>query len=442
MKRLVKMLVMIIGVLFLNAEEIQSFLIPIAQLEYTQGAISIAVDDHDRIFVANKTDGLSVYTFNALNGFTELTNINDGGSALDVDVSSDGQTVFLANENDGLRIYSFNNNSLNCVYHMAMDMDGGECTIVHANQIIGVLLQDDSLLSVIAYTKWEDTMRPRVYEYGSVQTRSWNGETFSSIISGCTYPRDPYDGFPGRISAYEKFDQNTDIIGCGSDGIKIVDGQRIVTGNFVRDIHVLNNKTILSANGTLGLMMHHYDDQLVLLDHIYECGKAYKVFENSKGTIFLANGFDGIRAYSCDTSFHFLAHADDGGNARDIAELSDGTLILANELGLVAYSFYTLGENDENEEYDFILNSNYPNPFNAGTKISFLLPEEIDASLEIYDIQGHRVKAWDLQNLSIGLHEQMWNGTDQNGNSVPSGVYIYRMVAGDFIESKKMLLLK
>lgn len=439
MKRLVKILLMIIGVLSLNAEDIQSFLIPIAQLEYTQGAISIAVDDHDRIFVANKTDGLSVYTFNALNGFTELTTIYDGGSALDVDVSSDGQTVFLANENDGLRIYSFNNNSLNCVYHLAMDMDGGEYTIVHANQIIGVLLQDESLLSVMAYTKWEDTMRPRIYEYGSVSTRTWSGETLSSAISGFNYPVDPYDGFPGRISAYEKFDQNTDIIGCGSDGIQIVEGPRIITGNFVRDIHVLNNKTILSANGTLGLMMHRYDDQFVLLDQIYEGGKAYKVFENSNGTIFLANGFDGIRAYSCDTSFHFLAHSDDGGNARDIAELSDGTLILANELGLVAYSFYTP---EVKEGDNFILNSNYPNPFNGGTKISFLLPEQIDASLEIYDIQGHRVKAWDLQNLSIGLHEQMWNGTDQHGNSVPSGVYIYRMVAGEFIESKKMVMLK
>ena len=439
MMRLVKIVCLIIIVSFLRAEDIEPFLISIGNIEYTQGAISLAVDDQDRIFVANKTDGLSVYTFNVIQGFAELAHINDGGSALDVEVSSDGRTVFLANENDGLRIYSFDEDNLQCIYHMAMNTEGGECTVIHAAQIIGVLLHDESLLSVISYTKWEDTMRPRIYEYGSVSTSIWEQNTLSSAISGLTYPRDPYDGFPGRISDYEKYDQNTDIIACGSDGIKMVDGPRISTGNFVRDIHVMHDKTILSANGTLGLMMHRYDEQFLLLDHIYEGGKAYKICEHSSGTIFLANGSDGIRAYDCDTSFHFLAHADDGGNARDIVELSDGTLILANELGLVAYSFYTP---EVNVEDNFILNSNYPNPFNDGTKISFLLPEQIDASLEIYNIQGHRVRTWDLKNLSIGLHEQVWDGTDQNGNSVPSGVFIYRMIAGEFVESKKMLMLK
>jgi len=114
-------------------------------------------------------------------------------------------------------------------------------------------------------------------------------------------------------------------------------------------------------------------------------------------------------------------------------------------LGLIAYCFADTSSNDENDAPEitgYILSSNYPNPFNAGTHFSYMLPKTNDVSFLIYNIQGKLIRSWDFQDQLSGIHEFTWNGKDQNGKSLPSGVYIYRMVAGEFVKSKKMVLLK
>ncbi len=85
---------------------------------------------------------------------------------------------------------------------------------------------------------------------------------------------------------------------------------------------------------------------------------------------------------------------------------------------------------------------NYPNPFNPTTTLQYELPEQTDVQMIIYDISGRKIKQWSCQNQQPGTYEIIWNSTDQNGNAVPSGVYIYRMVAGEFMESRKMVLMK
>ncbi|MCF7833261.1 MAG: T9SS type A sorting domain-containing protein [Candidatus Marinimicrobia bacterium] len=94
------------------------------------------------------------------------------------------------------------------------------------------------------------------------------------------------------------------------------------------------------------------------------------------------------------------------------------------------------------DESDIILSQNYPNPFNPTTTLSYELPEQADVQMIIYDIAGRLIKQWSYQNQATGTYKITWNSTDQTGNSAPSGVYIYRMVAGGFVESRKMVLLK
>ncbi len=84
------------------------------------------------------------------------------------------------------------------------------------------------------------------------------------------------------------------------------------------------------------------------------------------------------------------------------------------------------------------LNQNYPNPFNPSTTISFALPEQSSVRLEVYDVIGRRVATL-IQNeaMPAGRHS-----TSFDARSLASGVYIYRLVAGDVILTKRMLLIK
>ncbi|MFQ5674985.1 MAG: alkaline phosphatase D family protein [bacterium] len=91
----------------------------------------------------------------------------------------------------------------------------------------------------------------------------------------------------------------------------------------------------------------------------------------------------------------------------------------------------------------FALNQNYPNPFNPATRITYELASESRVDLRIYNQLGQEVKALvNFQKQLAGSHSAQWNGKDNQGRLVGSGVYFYRLNAGAFTESRKMLLLR
>ena len=85
---------------------------------------------------------------------------------------------------------------------------------------------------------------------------------------------------------------------------------------------------------------------------------------------------------------------------------------------------------------------NFPNPFNPITEIRYAVPEKSDVTLIIYNINGQEVIRWRREGIKAGYYKQVWQGTNNNGVKVASGLYIYRLEAGNFVQSKKMLLLK
>ncbi len=91
---------------------------------------------------------------------------------------------------------------------------------------------------------------------------------------------------------------------------------------------------------------------------------------------------------------------------------------------------------------DFMLRQNFPNPFNPETSIRLQLPEASQVTLKVYNILGQEIKTLVNKNLDAGYHTIRWDGTNNIGLKVASGVYIYRMKAGGFINSKKMVFLK
>lgn len=88
------------------------------------------------------------------------------------------------------------------------------------------------------------------------------------------------------------------------------------------------------------------------------------------------------------------------------------------------------------------LSSNYPNPFNPATTISYSLPEKENVNISVYNINGKLVQILVNACKEAGSHNAIWNGKDQSGNTVSSGVYFYRINAGNFSETKRMLLVK
>jgi hypothetical protein len=83
------------------------------------------------------------------------------------------------------------------------------------------------------------------------------------------------------------------------------------------------------------------------------------------------------------------------------------------------------------------LEQNYPNPFNPATTISFDIPAKSFVSLRVFDALGREVSALLGEELSPGTYSRQWNAVN-----VPSGIYFYRLQAGEFVETKKMILLR
>jgi serine protease len=91
---------------------------------------------------------------------------------------------------------------------------------------------------------------------------------------------------------------------------------------------------------------------------------------------------------------------------------------------------------------EFALSQNYPNPFNLETQFTLSLPAESKVSFVIYNVAGQKVKTLVDGYMNAGTHTLIWDGTNEYGNVVSSGIYFYKVVAGDIVTTKKMILMK
>jgi len=88
------------------------------------------------------------------------------------------------------------------------------------------------------------------------------------------------------------------------------------------------------------------------------------------------------------------------------------------------------------------LYQNFPNPFNPTTTISYDLPERSDLNLTIYDVTGRDMVILENQEQPAGHYEFQWNGVDESGNQVSTGIYLARLQAGEYSKTIKMVLLR
>ena len=138
-------------------------------------------------------------------------------------------------------------------------------------------------------------------------------------------------------------------------------------------------------------------------------------------------------------------------------DASQRDLFITDKNGLVVYQqnitsgisndiydiiFNYLETKDVSTPYKINLHQNYPNPFNPTTLIRYDLPVNEHVSINIYDPTGKRVKSLVNTNQDAGYRSINWNATNEVGQPVSAGMYIYTIQAGEFRQTKKMVLLK
>ena len=101
----------------------------------------------------------------------------------------------------------------------------------------------------------------------------------------------------------------------------------------------------------------------------------------------------------------------------------------------------TIGDKGDGIPESYALLQNYPNPFNPKTTIHYQLPQAADVRLEIYNLLGQKIRSLLNKRIVAGYHHTIWDGRDDFGTQVASGVYLYRIETEQFCQVRKMLLL-
>ncbi|MCH7733046.1 MAG: T9SS type A sorting domain-containing protein [Candidatus Marinimicrobia bacterium] len=142
-----------------------------------------------------------------------------------------------------------------------------------------------------------------------------------------------------------------------------------------------------------------------------------------------------------------IADMDNDGHMEIVATVPwSGDNPVPNLLGLYVFEFentqLSVDKPSDQVPMTYSLRQNYPNPFNPVTRISYDIIEATNVTIRIYDLLGHSVKTLVNERKDVGFYTTLWNGLDQSGSKVASGVYFYRLETERFTATKKMLLLK
>ena len=97
---------------------------------------------------------------------------------------------------------------------------------------------------------------------------------------------------------------------------------------------------------------------------------------------------------------------------------------------------------DDQIPFTFAVGHNYPNPFNPTTTIKYQLPQMSDVKLVIYNVLGQKVRTLINRQVEAGYHTVVWDGHNDSGQQVATGLYIYKFEASDYVKTMKMMLLK
>jgi hypothetical protein len=196
------------------------------------------------------------------------------------------------------------------------------------------------------------------------------------------------------------------------------------------------------------------EDGLCLGTDCYDTpGVAYDVVV-SGSLIYAADGPGGMRVFSwSDSSLTEVGYYDTQGSAVGIILVGLYSYLADSDSGLIILEYYGGPSSIDGSEgrdislpMSFALSQNYPNPFNPSTTISFDVPGDLQSSqpvnLAVYDIRGRLVRTLADSEFEPGRYQIHWDGRSDSGVRVSSGIYLYRLKAGNETFTRKMAVLK
>jgi len=157
---------------------------------------------------------------------------------------------------------------------------------------------------------------------------------------------------------------------------------------------------------------------------------------------------DGITIIDTDSTLVQLAGVQDGEKKLNRSQTSQDSSDRGNGKMVQIQNAVEMAKLPANEPSPievpntFQLGQNYPNPFNASTSISYQLPEACEVLIQIFNASGQRIKTLVARYQSAGFYTVQWDGRNDSGNQVASGLYVYRMKAGKYIGTRKMAMLR
>ena len=214
-------------------------------------------------------------------------------------------------------------------------------------------------------------------------------------------------------------------VGISANGVanyKHADFTKTLTISGTYDIQFIVPKTVNA---------HNRADYIVLIDGVPS--DTFIVDQNTGSGAFVS-----VCEYDLPKELPItLRIQDNGGNS------NAGSVLRADAVKfLLVEEKFVSGTEDPEIPWEFSLNQNYPNPFNPTTTLSFTLPVQSNVSLAIYDITGRIIREWDLAEREAGHHEIVWNGTNNFGQHISTGVYLLRMKTDNFSDTRKMVFMK
>ena len=260
------------------------------------------------------------------------------------------------------------------------------------------------------------------------QTEGWN---MGDSIPGWAGKSQGWQDIKFDLTDYSTQNTNLAFVFASDRGYSTPDDPSL-TGLFIDNIVVYDNQ-----NPEDTLYTNYGNVDVRSLRTGYGATSKWLSLENSPGTI--EAGEDYNLTVKCDA-----ANLTPGNYSGQLnIELSDAS----SSVQVLPVNF-TVTENNENiisndKPENFTLMGNYPNPFNASTNIKYYLPEAGNVELMIYNLQGQKIYQAEKQYKGSGYRMMHWNGTDLNGHSIGTGVYIYKVqFENQSFQSGKLLLMK
>ncbi|KAA3631181.1 MAG: T9SS C-terminal target domain-containing protein [Calditrichaeota bacterium] len=156
-------------------------------------------------------------------------------------------------------------------------------------------------------------------------------------------------------------------------------------------------------------------------------------------------GYEGLSVFDISTGSPEIYEY--GGLPGTTIEADSNLIAVIDENNLMIYNYalpFTNNPGDDKTQADNqnLLTQNYPNPFNLETTISFRLPQAGKVSVSVFNILGQEVRNLVSEYKEAGVHTISWDGKNKSGSDVASGMYLYKLKTDDYLETKKMLLIK